>query len=79
VRDTIGLIPDILLSPVNYATSRKLQNTLNTVDLIQSRASYLSIEDLISGDRYIFIRDAYLQRREYLIFDGEIEDDFEDY
>ena len=33
-------------------------------------------EQLVSGDRYRFIRDAYLQQREYLIADGEIDDPF---
>jgi phospholipid-binding lipoprotein MlaA len=42
------------------------------------RASLLDAESLISGDKYTFIRDAYLQRRNYLAKDGDVEDDFGD-
>ena len=42
------------------------------------RADLLEAEALISGDRYSFIRDAYLQNREYLILDGEVVDTFGD-
>jgi phospholipid-binding lipoprotein MlaA len=30
---------------------------------------------MIAGDRYTFIRDAYLQRRDYMVRDGELADD----
>jgi phospholipid-binding lipoprotein MlaA len=43
----------------------------------------LSAEVLVSGDEYLFIRDAFLQRRDFLINDGVFEDDpfmdFEDF
>jgi phospholipid-binding lipoprotein MlaA len=45
------------------------------VNVVDTRASLLSAEALVSGDRYLFLRDAYRQRREYLILDGQIEDD----
>ena len=32
---------------------------------------------MITGDRYTFVKDAYVQSRDYEIFDGEMtEDDF---
>lgn len=31
---------------------------------------------MIRGDRYIFVRNAYLQNREFRVKDGEVEDDF---
>lgn len=40
-----------------------------------SRADYLETERLIRGDRYLFIRSAFLQYREYQINDGAIFDD----
>jgi len=43
---------------------------------LDTRASLLEAEQLISGDRYTFLRDVYLQRREYLIKDGQVEDEF---
>lgn len=51
-----------------YATS-----ALRTIDV---RASLLAAEGLITGDKYIFIRSAYLQRREYLVNDGLDSDPF---
>lgn len=46
---------------------------VNTVD---TRASLLSAEKMITGDKYVFIRNAYLQNREFKVRDGEVEDDF---
>ena len=31
---------------------------------------------MIRGDKYTFIRNAYLQNREFKVKDGEVEDDF---
>jgi phospholipid-binding lipoprotein MlaA len=50
------------------------------------RADLIPAEGIISGDRYSFIRSLFLQRREFLINDGQIstdsddgfDDDFED-
>ena len=49
---------------------------LNVLDVIETRERLLIAENLIVGDKYDFVRDAYLQSREYLAADGEIEDDF---
>lgn len=54
------------------------RNQLLAVRLIDKRAGLFAAEKLITGDRYAFIRDAYLQRREYLVSDGVVEDDFGD-
>ena len=49
---------------------------LNVLDIIETRERLLIAENLIVGDKYDFVRDAYIQSREYLAADGEIEDDF---
>ena len=49
---------------------------LNVLDVIETRERLLIAENLIVGDKYDFVRDAYLQSREYLAADGNIEDDF---
>jgi phospholipid-binding lipoprotein MlaA len=49
---------------------------LNVLDVIETRERLLIAENLIVGDKYDFVRDAYLQSREYLAADGEIEDEF---
>lgn len=75
LRDTPSRVVDWQLDPVNYVEDEATQYSLNGVDLIQTRATLLDSEALISGDRYLFIRDAYLQRREYLVKDGATDDD----
>ncbi|WP_147480601.1 MlaA family lipoprotein, partial [Pseudomonas savastanoi] len=52
------------------------RNTALGVNLIDTRASLLSAERMVSGDRYTFIRNAYLQNREFKVKDGKVEDDF---
>ncbi|HUE92244.1 VacJ family lipoprotein [Pseudomonas sp.] len=76
VRDAIGKIPDSMLtvqSTIDHVPTRNVVHAVNAVDM---RVSLLSAEKLISGDKYIFIRNAYLQNREFRVRDGEVEDDF---
>ena len=43
------------------------------VRITEQRASLLSMERLVAGaalDRYSFVRNAYLQRRQNLVYDG---------
>lgn len=75
LRDGIGGIVDTLLYPVNFLEDDTVRLSLIATDAVQTRAKFLDAETLIRGDRYLFIRDAYLQRREYLINDGEVEED----
>ena len=53
-----------------------MRNTTLGVDVVDTRASLLSAEKMITGDKYIFIRNAYLQNREFRTMDGQVEDDF---
>ena len=52
------------------------RNTAVGVDLLDTRAALLEQERLIQGDRYLFVRNAFLQNREYKVMDGAVEDDF---
>jgi len=80
LRDGPGLVVDWFLDPVNYIDEESIRYSINAMDLVETRASLLDAERLISGDYYLFVRDAYLQRREFLINDGELEeDDFDDF
>lgn len=74
---------DILSKPTSWFLSGNFSVSdeeasifLNVLDVIETRERLLIAENLIVGDKYDFIRDAYLQSREYLAADGEIEDDF---
>ncbi len=76
VRDAGAMIPDSFLKPYPYIDHVSTRNVTRAVDVINTRASLLSAEKLISGDKYIFIRNAYLQNREFRVRDGEVIDDF---
>jgi len=86
VTDTVGTALDIVTNPIEIIESNWQIYAIRGVDAIDTRAELLSVEEVISGDRYLFLRDAYLQRRTFMINDGVIEaeddpflDDFEDY
>ncbi len=77
LRDAISLWPDSYTNPIGYIDHVPTRNTAYGVDIIDTRADLLETEKLIQGDKYTFIRDVYLQRREFLISDGVVqEDDF---
>ncbi|WP_280540049.1 VacJ family lipoprotein [Chromohalobacter sp. 11-W] len=71
LRHTSGLPVDWYTDPVTYVEEDSVRYGLRFVDLIDTRAGLLDREELISGDRYSFIRDAYLQNRRYEVNDGE--------
>jgi phospholipid-binding lipoprotein MlaA len=77
IRDGIGAGFTFAAQPMQFVIDdERTRYTLNAVNAVQTRAGLLDAEQLISGDRYLFLRDAYLQRREYLIQDGNVEDTF---
>ncbi len=83
VRDATGLsVETFALTPVDVRKqsieSTELYYSTVFAQYLDVRADLIPSEGLISGDRYSFIRSFYLQRREYLINDGEVEDDFSD-
>ena len=45
------------------------------IDALETRERLLDAETLIIGDKYIFVKDAYIQSREYEINNGSTEDD----
>ena len=45
------------------------------IDSLETRERLLDAETLIIGDKYIFVKDAYVQSREYEIKNGSTEDD----
>ena len=76
-------IRDIFAKPTSWFLSGNLSVSdeeasliLNVFDVLETRERLLIAENLIIGDKYDFVRDAYLQSRDYLVKDGEIEDDF---
>jgi phospholipid-binding lipoprotein MlaA len=76
LRDGAAMPVDMQMDLVSYIDHVPTRNTTYGVRIVDTRASLLEAEKLMSGDRYTFMRDAYLQRREYVINDGAVEDDF---
>lgn len=73
IRDTVALPLDRAVSPALLIDGGASQAAVTFVQLINLRASLLgasSVIDDIALDKYTFIRDAYLQRRRSLTFDG---------
>ncbi|MDA8826722.1 VacJ family lipoprotein [Luminiphilus sp.] len=79
VRATAGTVFDAYASPTGQIGGRDAQWGLRAVSLVDIRAGLLGADELLSGDQYIFLRDAYMQRRELLTNDGEILDDFSEF
>jgi phospholipid-binding lipoprotein MlaA len=76
VRDAFGKIPDTFVEPYRYVSDVPVRNSARALDVVDTRANLLKAEKLITGDKYVFIRNAYLQNREFNVQDGEVEDDF---
>jgi phospholipid-binding lipoprotein MlaA len=80
VRSGIGTLVDTFtLSVPPQLDNRSLRNSIWGLELVHGRARLLDTDTLMTGDRYIFVRDAYLQQRSILVNDGEVIDGFSDF
>jgi phospholipid-binding lipoprotein MlaA len=75
LRDSPSLVVDrVLLHPLNYVEIKTGERiTVVALDVVSVRAELSSLEetvDEISTDKYTFIREAYLDRRDFLVHDG---------
>jgi phospholipid-binding lipoprotein MlaA len=73
VRDGVGTAVDYTVSPVSEIRPINLRNSLYGLYLVNTRAELLDASRLLEEaalDRYVFQRDAFLQRRRSLIYDG---------
>ena len=78
LRDAPSNVLDSFLDPFAYNDNYGMRAGIKAIDIVALRAELLGIDDVMSGDKYIFVRDVYLQNREYVIADGALEDDFDD-
>ena len=73
-RDTLGFGFDWASNPVTYVNSTAASAGLWSLDITDTRARFLPAEKVIDqaagDDKYVFIREAYRQRRRNLIYDG---------
>lgn len=76
VRDAPAKLVDDYTAPYRYIDNVSVRNSIRGLNVVDTRASLLSAEKMVSGDKYVFIRNAYLQNREFKVKDGQVEDDF---
>jgi phospholipid-binding lipoprotein MlaA len=77
LRDAPSMFIDTLADPTSSLDDVPTRNSLVGMDLLTVRADLLALDEVMSGDKYLFMRDVYIQRREYLVADGLIEDDLD--
>lgn len=78
-RSSVGTLVDAYASPTGQMGDREAQWGLRGVELINFRTGLLGTDRLISGDQYLFFRDAYLQRRANFVSEGEQTDSFSEF
>ena len=74
VRDGAGWGVRIYASLIGFIPDVPIRNSLYGIGAVDIRAQAtdaISIADTASLDKYRFIRNAYLQRRRYLLYDGK--------
>lgn len=87
-REAFGLVGDALMNPLTYtfvfagggAAVSSINAGAKTVDVTDTRADLIPTEKIVdeaSVDRYSFIKNAYQQRREYLLHDGNVPEEEE--
>ena len=72
-RDSFGWLADTYVDPVWRVDDIPLRNTMVGVLYIDIRASLLPADKIVEQaafDKYNYIRDAYLQNRRSMVFDG---------
>ncbi len=73
-----GSVLAMLFKPTTWISDTTARYAIAAVGVVDTRAQLLEADGLVTGDRYTFIRDAYLQRRAYLQADGVVDDPFLD-
>ncbi len=77
MRDAAGRLGDYETGPLtNAGVHRDASWSLVAVDGVDTRADLLKAEEFVMGDRYLFLRDAFLSRRAAANKDGAVSDEF---
>lgn len=80
VRDSFSIPGDFYFSAAVVGTYPREENILTVMQTINLRANLLDAGNLVDDvalDKYAFIRDAFLQRRQNLIYEGDPPDEDE--
>ena len=90
VRDGIGIFANVQVNPLVQMNNASVRDKLLILWYIETRAALIGPDELVRDafDPYLFVRDAYLQNRQFLIndsaqstdefFDDDFGDDFDD-
>jgi len=78
VRDAFARPLDSLVNPRNLLDNTSINIGLLGLEIVDTRADLIPLEKIVDGDEYLFLRDIYLQRREFLVQDGKVKDSFMD-
>lgn len=73
LRDAVGLVGDWKTSPITYVDPNRDRNALYGLWFVNRRSELLETSKILETaalDPYEFVRDAYLQRRRNLVYDG---------
>ncbi|ACC71939.1 VacJ family lipoprotein [Paraburkholderia phymatum] len=82
VRDGVGMVGNYFINPLTYVQPDSLSWALYGLNVVNTRANLLSASDVLEGaalDKYSFVRNAYLQRRRYLLTGGTASTALPDY
>ena len=73
LRDALGTMPASYLDPVSYVPAETSRSALAGTRVIGQRSAFIDIEDYLTGDSYLYMREAWLQNREFKVSDGNVE------
>ena len=79
MRSGVGTAFDASASPMGQMGNSDPAWGLRVFNIVDLRAGLLGADELLSGDQYIFLRDAYLQQRRLQISDGKLVDEFSEF
>ena len=82
IRSGVGTLADVQVNPVTLWRNTSMRDKTLILWAIDTRAALIGPDELVreAFDPYLFVRDAYLQNREFLADDGksmEADSDFD--
>jgi phospholipid-binding lipoprotein MlaA len=77
LRDTPSMYADYLTDGRHYIAENDIEFAFAGLSIVDLRARLIPAEAALEGafDRYALVRNAYLDRREYLVRDGDVEEE----
>ena len=82
LRDTAALPVDYYSNPTTYVEGDAAKYSFKATEIVVKRAALLPADRATEGqiiDKYAYLRDAYFQRRQYQIHDGNPTIEYEDF